>query len=293
MLSSMTGFGRASNNARSGKLVVEIQSVNRKHLDISLFIPREFSQLELNVRKLIQEHISRGQVIVRINWVPNEESLEKQLPDPKALKVLKARWGKIAKTAGLDVKAIDLPFLLLHMPHSQNVELIDDKDLRALEATVRKAVDDLIQMKQKEGAALVKDLKKRLSVLNSHLELVEKLLPQAIFETRERLQDKMRALVSQTKIDLEDRILREVISYADRLDISEEITRLKSHFAQFKQMLEIKEGVVGRKMDFLIQEMGREVNTIGSKSEEVKIAHLVVEMKSELEKIREQVQNIE
>lgn len=293
MLSSMTGFGRSLINARFGRLVVEIQSINRKYLDISLFMPKEFSRFELNVRKLINQDVCRGQITVRIQWVPNEASLEKQLPDAKVLKALKSSWEKVAKKAGLDVKAVDLPFLLLHAPGQQNAEFVDEEDLAPLEESIRKALEDLIRMKQKEGKALAADLKGRLATLNEHLQKIEQLFPHAILQMRERVTEKMKELALHAGIDLEERIMREVILYADRLDISEEITRLKSHFAQFSDIFASKEGVVGRKMDFLIQEIGREINTIGSKSAEVKISHLVVEMKSELEKMREQVQNVE
>ncbi len=290
MLASMTGFGRAGLDAPFGRLIAEIQSVNRKYLEIFVSVPKEFGRFEYDIRTWVGEQISRGQISVRLHVIPSEGAVLRQLPDPKELKALKKGWEKIAKTLGYDPKKIDLPFLMQYCPIEQKT-IAEDKDRPFLEKCMKEAMDGLCKMKAKEGKALAADVSKRLGFLKKNLKEVESLAPEAAERMRKNLEGKMKEL--QESPELDERILRETLLFADRIDITEEITRLSSHFNQFLGMLETKEKTIGRKMDFLIQEMGREINTIGSKSLDAKISYLVVEMKSELEKIREQVQNIE
>ncbi len=290
MLASMTGFGRAGLDAPFGRLVAEIQSVNRKYLEIFVSLPKEFGRFEYDTRTWVGEKISRGQISVRLHVIPSEGAVLQQLPDPKQLKALKRGWEKIAKTLGYDPAKIDLPFLMLYSPIEQK-SFAEDKDLPFIEKCVKEAMDGLCKMKVKEGKALAADVSKRLASLKKNLKEIESLAPEAADRMRKSLQGKMKEL--QESSELDERILRETLLFADRIDITEEITRLSSHFNQFLGMLNTKEKTIGRKMDFLIQEMGREINTIGSKSLDAKISYLVVEMKSELEKIREQIQNIE
>lgn len=284
MLSSMTGFGRAILDAPFGKLTVEIQSINRKYLEVFVSLPKEFARFEHEVRKWVTEAISRGSVSVRISVLSN--SVGGLLPDVKVLKNLKKEWLKIAKAVGADPKTIDLPFLMQYLPAQPK----EDFSVKPLEKCVEEALKALAAMKRTEGKALEEDLSQRLKELEKRLSEIEKHSPDATKKMRQRLFEKMEE-ACKIGPEIEERLLREVALFAERVDIAEEITRFRSHVAQFKTLL--KGDMVGRKMDFLIQEMGREVNTIGSKSMEAKIAHLVVEMKSELEKIREQVQNLE
>lgn len=279
MLSSMTGFGRAA----SGALTVEIQSVNRKFLEVSVSLPREFSSFEQQIRKLIAEKISRGQVFVRI-FITEEKF---SLPNTKLLKELKKHWQTIAKEVGTDPKEITLAFLLQNLSSKPE---ISKKEEGALEKVIESALEELLKMKKVEGKALAKDLSDKLQLLSKLLEKIEKHAPDATTRMRQRLSEKL-SEIFQGGPEVEERLLREVAVFAEKVDIAEEITRLQSHFSQFKETLK-GEGV-GRKMDFLIQEIGREINTIGSKSMESAITRLVVEMKSELEKMREQVQNLE
>jgi len=291
MLASMTGFGRAIFDAPFGRLIAEIQSVNRKYLEIFVSLPKEFGRFEHDIRTCVGEKISRGQVSVRIHVIPSAHAALAQLPNPEALKELKRGWEKIARSLGYDSTTIDLPFLMLYSPIQQKVNLAEDQDLEAVEKCLEEALEGLIKMKIKEGKALSTDVKRRLASMKKNLKAIESLAPDASERMKKNLADKIKEL--QASPELDDRILRETLLFADRVDITEEITRLESHFRQFHEMFEGKERTIGRKMDFLIQEMGREINTIGSKSLDAKISHLVVEMKSELEKIREQIQNIE
>lgn len=290
MLSSMTGFGRAVFDAPFGKLTVEIQSVNRKFLEVFISLPKEFSRFEQEIRKWVGDVVSRGQVSVRIFLIPNVSALEGLLPDVHTLKSLKKGWEKISQELSLDPKEINLPFLMQHLPIQQRQDLARDEDLPFLQRPVHEALQNLLKMKEIEGKALAQDLGGRLKELERMIEEVKKATPDATQKMRQKLIERMEEVLKASG-DNEERLLREVAIFAERVDVAEEITRFHSHVAQFKGLL--KESSVGRKMDFLIQEMGREVNTIGSKSMEAKISHLVVDMKSELEKMREQVQNIE
>lgn len=287
---SMTGFGRAVSDAPLGKLTVEIQSVNRKYLEVFVSLPKELGRFEHEVRKWVGDAVSRGGVSVRIFLIPNASAIEGLLPDVEVLKGLKKGWEKIARELGTDPKSIDLPFIMQYLPVQPKQDGVSDEDLTALNRGVSEALTALVAMKQTEGKALTQDLTSRLKELERMLDEIEKLSPDATGKMRQRLFEKMEEVLKLGP-EVEERLLREVALFAERVDVTEEITRFRSHVSQFKTIL--KGGTVGRKMDFLIQEMGREVNTIGSKSVETKISHLVVEMKSELEKIREQVQNIE
>jgi uncharacterized protein (TIGR00255 family) len=292
MLMSMTGFGRGAIDAPFGRLVAEIQSVNRKYLEVFVSMPKEFSRFEVEVRKWIGEVVSRGQITVRIHLMPAPGALESLLPDVEMLREFKLSWEKLAISLGYDPKKIDLGFLVDRMAVLQKVESAQDKDLTVLHRCIDEALQMLLQMKKKEGKALAEDVSGRLQEMRKMVAEIETLSPDATARMRQKLTEKMGEVLKGGS-ETEERLFREVALFAEKVDVSEEITRLKSHFEQFEGLLSPKAGGIGRKMDFLIQEMAREINTIGSKSMDAKIAHLVVEAKSELEKIREQIQNIE
>ncbi len=292
MLASMTGFGRALFDAPFGRLIVEIQAVNRKYLEVFVSMPKEFGRFEHDVRKWIGDAVSRGQISVRIHLVPNAEAIEELLPDAEILLRLKYGWEKISQRLGFDPKAIDLPFLVQQMPMQSKIDLASDEDLPVLHRVIDEALQGLLKTKKVEGKALADDLGKRLKELDRMIDDVEEIAPDATEKMRKKLSERMSEIL-QPGAETDDRLMREIALFAERVDISEEITRLRSHLVQFRELLSSKAAVVGRKMDFLVQEIGREINTIGSKSMEAKISHLVVEMKSELEKMREQIQNIE
>ncbi len=286
MLSSMTGFGRAVADTPFGRLVVEIQSVNRKYLEVSVALPREWGRFEHEVRKWVGETLARGSISVRISLAPNAKAVESFLPDLETLQGLKKGWDRLASQIGLDTRSVDLPFLVSQLPEAENHSA--DEALPALRHSVEEALKALVEMRRVEGKALARDLLQRLQVLEHELTEVDKLAPTVVAKMRQKLAERM-AEVLPADTALDERLIREVALFAERVDITEEITRLRSHFSQLKGLLQTKEASVGRKMDFLVQEMGREINTIGSKCPETR----VVEMKSELEKMREQIQNIE
>jgi uncharacterized protein (TIGR00255 family) len=293
MLSSMTGFGRASLSTPLGKLVVEIQSVNRKYTEISIALPKEFSRFEPEVRKWVAELSLRGQMTVRVHFFPEAEALSRLLPSSEILSHLKSSWEKIAIQAGFSSSQIDLPFIMLNFPFQQRIDLAKDEDVQILKQCVESALKELKEMRQKEGKALAFDLENRLKMLEKIHVSIESLAPRSIDRLKEKMHQRIEEFLSKKELgDAYEKLLHEVALFAEKIDIAEEITRLKSHFVQFREILKNESGSVGRKMDFLVQEIGREINTIGSKSVEPKISYLVVEMKSELEKMREQIQNI-
>jgi len=294
MLISMTGFGRAVLEAVFGRIIVEIHCVNRKYLEIATMLPKELNRFDMEVRKWIGESISRGQVTARVFFTPSEAALNQLLPDPLVLKRLKKSWMQIAKVSGINARSIDLPFLLQNMPASmlQNLAGEEKECLLALKQCAEKAIVGVMEMKNREGHALAQDIGQRLKELLQMVHKIEKLAPQSVIKQREKLKERILEVLAPSA-ELDERLLRELALFADRVDISEEIIRFFSHIDQFQEILKTNRGPVGRKLDFLVQEMGREINTIGSKSADAAITRLVVDAKSELEKVREQIQNIE
>lgn len=289
MLSSMTGFGRSESDSSLGKWVVEIQSINRKYLEVFVSLPKEMAYFETDVRKIVGKFLSRGQVVVRISLSSPAGSMDGFLSEKEALLRFKEGWVSLARALEVDEKEVNLSFLMQHFPAVSKQE-VGKEDLKSLEKGIEEALKSLNAMRKEEGRAIAKDFSSRSQVLQNHLKEIEKSAPEATEKMKQRLFEKMQEAFEMTE-EFEGRLLKEVALFAERVDVSEEILRFHSHLEQFR--LALKQEVVGRKLDFLIQEMMREINTIGSKSLEAKISHLVVEMKSELEKIREQVQNIE
>ncbi|MBS0629184.1 MAG: YicC family protein [Verrucomicrobia bacterium] len=287
MTRSMTAYSRATSSEIEGlKWNVEIQSINRKGLDINLYLPRDLLFIDVEIRKLIGQALQRGQVTVRIN-LEKEKEAGAALPQ---LKKLKSQWEKMAKELGFAKEEITLAFILAQMEQASS-NLFGPKVQAELKKTVGSALDGLIKMKETEGKALAADILKRIKVLKDNVNTMEKLSAKAPELYREKLLKRLEILLKEPLED--ERALREVALFAEKADITEEITRLKSHFAQFSDQLKSKGESIGRTLDFLIQEILREINTISSKSADLALTQLAVGSKAELEKIREQVQNIE
>ncbi len=289
MLRSMTGFGRSSVALKRGSFVLELQSVNRKYLESVIFLPKEISSFEIELKKSISKKISRGQITLRISFFPSQEGIEEFLPNIEYLESLKKGWEKIARKLKIESN-IDLNFLVGQLKYTKeenpNIEFEKESLLKSLD----KALLELIAMKDREGKALYQDIKKRLKLIESMLLKIEKMGKAAFKKYEMKLREKLLEFLKEQMP--EERIIRETAIYAEKVDIAEEITRLKSHIKQFNFLME-KEEIVGRKLDFLLQEMMREANTIASKSCDKDVSQEIVDIKSELEKIREQVQNIE
>ena len=292
MIHSMTGYGRAVQTLRGREITVEMRSVNNRFLDCNVKIPRLFGYAEEPVKQKIKESVSRGKVDVFIN-IRNtaEEEVSIGLNKPvlegylKALNTMVEEYG---------VRNDISTSTLSRMPDIFVVEKQEEDEAQNIAdilTVVQEAVEAYNLMRRTEGAAMEEDLRNRAATILSYVEQVEKRSPVTLQEYRQRLENKMREVLENTNID-EGRILMEAAVYADKIAVDEETVRLRSHFAQLDSLL-TGSGAIGRKLDFLLQEMNRETNTIGSKGNDIMQARTVVEIKSELEKIREQIQNIE
>ncbi len=292
MIHSMTGYGRAVQTLRGREITVEIRSVNNRFLDCSVKLHRLFGYAEDAVKQKVKESVSRGKVDVFIN-IRNtaEEEVSIGLNKPVLEGYLKA-LNTMVEEYGVhnDISTATLS----RMPDIFVVEKKEEDEAQNVAdilSVVQEALDAYNLMRQTEGAAMEADLRSRAATILSYVEQVEQRSPVTLQEYRQRLENKMREVLENTNID-ESRILTEAAVYADKIAVDEETVRLRSHFAQLDSLL-TGGGAIGRKLDFLLQEMNRETNTIGSKGNDIQQARTVVEIKSELEKIREQIQNIE
>ena len=295
MIRSMTGFGRGEYSDGKRNVICEIRTVNHRYADISVKMPKRYSFAEEKIKALIKERVRRGKVEVSI-IVENltEGDITIRLNSPVAqqyienLKELKERYGL---TGEIDLKLVSsMPDVLKAIP-----DVEDEEEVTAVICeSVKAAVSRLDEMRTTEGAKLAEDLLMRGELIREIVKKIEKRAPLVAEEYREKLEARIRELV-EDKVDIpEDRILVEAAVFADKANITEELVRLDSHMIQLKAFLtESGEGTVGKKLDFLVQEMNREANTIGSKANDLEITSLMLETKSEVEKIREQVQNIE
>lgn len=295
MIRSMTGFGRGEYSDGKRNVICEIRTVNHRYADISVKMPKRYSFAEEKIKALIKERVRRGKVEVSI-IVENltEGDITIRLNSPVAqqyienLKELKERYGL---TGEIDLKLVSsMPDVLKAIP-----DVEDEEEVTAVICeSVKAAVSRLDEMRTTEGAKLAEDLLMRGELIREIMKKIEKRAPLVAEEYREKLEARIRELV-EDKVDIPaDRILVEAAVFADKANITEEIVRLDSHMIQLKAFLtESGEGTVGKKLDFLVQEMNREANTIGSKANDLEITSLMLETKSEIEKIREQVQNIE
>ncbi len=287
----MTAYGRSSFEAPYGQFSIEIHSVNRKTLEFSMHLPREFLLFDLEIRKMISKKIGRGQVTVRIA----RELKEKQLPMPKLslLKTLKQSWEEVAIGLEYDPKSeISLNFLSEQLRTMPTLSIEDTEGFKKkLEVGLNAALEPFLKMRQVEGNALLQGISGYLEIIETETKKIEKLAKTAPDKYREKLQNRFRELKELDEKDKE-RIEREILLYSEKLDVTEEIIRLASHLGQFRSQMQENKSV-GRSLEFLVQEINREANTIGSKSSEIEITKSVMVIKGELEKIRQQVQNIE
>jgi uncharacterized protein (TIGR00255 family) len=290
---SMTGYGRGDAAKDGFKFTVELNSINRKQSDISINLPKELVELEPRIRDEINAHLSRGRINVVVAFHRSSAKAEEQVELDVALaKAYHRAIQKLQKEMKLNGSLtldtiLRAPGVMKLAEASMDAESVWSN----IESALRKAITGLVKMREKEGRFLANDLTERLNLLEGGLELITKSAPETV--TRYRAQ--LHARVKEAGIDVpmdDERLVKEVVFFADRCDISEEITRLSSHLKQFRDGLKSNEPV-GRTLDFLAQEMGREINTIGSKANAAEISQQVVKMKAELEKIREQIQNIE
>ena len=292
MMKSMTGYGRAVENLLGREFTVEVRAVNNRYLDCSVKLPRSMIFAEEAVKNLVKTHVARGKVDVFISLGTSaEDSVQVSLNRPVLQGYLDAMHAMVQEYGVREDISVSL---LSRMPEVFQMEKPkeDEDALReALLTVVGQALVAFNTMREKEGAAMAQDLRNRRRTILSLVEQVEAESPKTVADYRARLEAKMAEVLANTNID-EGRILQEAAIFADKVAVDEETVRLRSHLNQLEEMLASGDSI-GRKLDFLLQEMNREANTIGSKCTDLRLARVVVDIKAELEKIREQTQNIE
>lgn len=294
MLKSMTAYGRSSLVSPLGRFTVEIQSVNRKYLEINTILPSEFFSFDNDIKKWISTVVGRGQITVKIRAVFEKTSPLTVIPNfPLAFQIQKA-WQSLAKQLNLK---LDDKRLVQILSATENILLYDDlqneTEYKAiLQQAVEEALAGLLSMKSVEGRTLCGDISARLDACSSMIVKIAEKAPGATTRYREKLLERIQEVLGAS-IENEERILREVCVFAEKLDIAEELTRFDSHLIQMRSLLKSESQSVGKTLEFLIQELNRETNTIASKSSDAEVSRLVIDIKTELERIREQIQNIE
>lgn len=292
MIRSMTGYGKKDGTSQKTAVTVEIRSVNHRFLEVAVRVPRSLAQLEDQIRKAVQQHCLRGRVDVSVSVHSGGSSLKTVQIDEPLAKQYHAALKKLQKTLGLR-GAVDISMLAgFRDILSVSDQPVDSEQLtKVVLRVLGGALTDLDRMRRREGDALAKDLAGHLNAIQTAKSAVADKAPRLAQSAFERMRGRIESLL-QGELPDPARLQQELALFADRSDISEELVRLESHMLQFDQQLRSKESV-GKTLEFLLQEMGREVNTIGSKANDADIAALVVRMKAELEKLREQVQNVE
>lgn len=291
-LLSMTGYGSAKGSVEGQEITVELKSVNNRYLDCSIRLPRNFLFAEDTVKQAVSAGVSRGKVDVFVSAQASQDSGTVVSVNEELTRGYRDAVARIAETLGLE-SGLNA-FSLARFPDVLTVErceLDKDKAAAALSDITAKAVEEFNAMREREGERLRRDMLGKLETIEGLVSVVEERSPQTVKEYRERLEARLRDILADRSLD-EQRVITEAAIFADRTAVDEETVRLRSHIAQFRTMLE-EGSPIGRKMDFLVQEFNRESNTIGSKCSDASLAKVVVDLKSEIEKIREQLQNVE
>ena len=292
MIKSMTGFGRCEVLKDSRKFTVELKSVNHRYLDVNIRMPKKLNFFETSIRTLLKSYSDRGKVDIFITY----EDLSQSQVSVKYNAALAAEYLKylnqMAEEFSLD-NDVRVSTLSRYPEVFTIEECSEDEDelWNGLKEALEGAFSQFVEMRTKEGERLKEDILLKLDLLSEQIRFIEERSPQIIAEYRTKLEEKMRELLEDTQID-DNRIAAEVILFADKICTDEEVVRLKSHIQHMKETLEESNGI-GRKLDFIAQEMNREANTILSKANDLDISNRAISLKTEIEKIREQIQNIE
>lgn len=293
MIRSMTGYGRAEAQTGSGRFTVEMRSVNHRFGEVLVRLPRDLAPLEDRVRAMVQARVLRGRVevtVMREDRAARTKTVRADVDLASAYaKALKDLAGALRIREGMTLAQVTaLPDVIRVEETKEDLDALWPQVAPALE----KATADLVEMREAEGRRLAEDLETRLLRVEVLAQAVEARSRGAVGEFVTRLRERIAALLGEVPVD-ENRLAAEVAIFAERSDVSEEVTRLRSHVAQFREDLRDSEGAVGRRLEFVLQEMGREVNTTGAKANDLEITRAVIAMKGELESMREQIQNVE
>ncbi len=292
MIKSMTGFGRYEINENSKKISVEIKSVNHRYLDANIKIPKKLNFFDAAIRTLLKKYAARGKVDVFVTYEDSSENTVSLKYNEELAKEYVAYFEKIEKS--FDLKNDVTVSMLSRCPDVLTMEeqTVDEEELwKHVEKVMTGACEKFVESRIAEGEHLKSDLIEKLDGMLKYVAFIEERTPQLLEEYRIKLEDKVKELLSNTQIE-DSRIASEVVVYADKICVDEEIVRLRSHIEKMKQEL-IAGGDIGRKLDFLAQEMNREANTILSKADDLEVTNTGIDLKTDIEKIREQVQNIE
>ena len=288
MIKSMTGFGRCEVLKDSRKFTVELKSVNHRYLDVNIRMPKKLNFFETSIRTLLKSYADRGKVDIFITY----EDLSQSQVSVKYNAALAAEYLKYLNQMAEEF-SLDNDVRVRYPEVFTMEECSEDEDelWNGLKEALEGAFSQFVEMRTKEGERLKEDILLKLDLLSEQIRFIEERSPQIIAEYRTKLEEKMRELLEDTQID-DNRIAAEVILFADKICTDEEVVRLKSHIQHMKETLEESNGI-GRKLDFIAQEMNREANTILSKANDLDISNRAISLKTEIEKIREQIQNIE
>lgn len=292
MLKSMTGYGRVKQENDLREITVELRSVNHRFLDLNVKVPRIYGYLEDPVSKRVQESVARGKVDVYVTVRAKEGGDIRITPNMAVIRGYMDALRQIADAHGVSDEVTALSLLRLPDAMEETREEADADQLKTeVGAVLDRALEEYDAMRQREGARLCEDIAYRAGLLREYVDFVERRSPESVEEYRARISARMEELLDGTEL-AQARILQEAALFADKVSVTEEIVRLRSHLGQLDSMLK-SPAAAGRKLDFLVQELNRETNTIGSKANDFEIAKKVVDMKAEIEKIREQIQNLE
>lgn len=292
MIRSMTGYGKGENEKDGRKFTVEIKSVNHRYNDISIKLPRFMISMEDKIKKNISKKIFRGKTDVFINFETEaQDDVQVKLNEPLARSYVE-KLNELKEMFGLETpNALDLVAKFPDILSTEKVEEEGDVIWEALEPALNEAVENFIHMRETEGETLKKDILLKNQKIKEITDKIKERAPFVVDEYKEKLNARLAELMDKNVID-EQRIAAEITIYSDRCCIDEELTRMYSHIKQLESILE-SNGSIGRKLDFLVQEMNREANTTASKSSDITITNAAIELKTEIEKIREQIQNLE
>lgn len=292
MLRSMTGYGRGEAHAPGGACVVEIRSLNHRYFEIAVKTPRGFAAIENRVREVVRARFSRGRFDVYVGVDFAGSSPRRLVVDRALARQLYLALSELGRELGLrsEVDLATLVELRELVRVEENERSVDDL-WPAIQEALELGLTNLEHMRIAEGEALARDILQRIQLIEQGLGQIKTRLPETLLEYKQKLEERIARLFGNLEVD-PGRLAQEVVFYTERSDVTEEMTRLQTHLIEFRKLLQVAEPV-GRKLDFLLQEMNREINTTSSKTADAEIAMLVVDIKSELEKIREQSQNIE
>lgn len=292
---SMTAYGRATSQTSFGHLVVEMQSVNRKHLEIQIALPKELARFETDLRGWLAGKVHRGQISIRVHATYAVATPVKVTPNIPLARELKGAWDSISQALGVNGTANFHLEMLAHESELFSYEALVEEDpiyREALQRALNEALVPFLEMRRREGLALCEDIRERAFTMRGLVDRIAERTAMAPSRYREKLLATIAEMLPNSPENTE-RVMREVCIFADRIDVAEEITRACSHLNQLQALLASEQTQLGKTLEFLLQELFREVNTVAAKSSDIEISHAIVDLKTEIERVREQVQNLE